>query len=182
MDATQAGLTTMMRRYLDGFMDPEVCLLEAHKLVYFLQESGEPLRLNYEKTHYGPFATNLCHVLKAMDGQLVSGYKEGDDPDTPLNLVPGATEDAKIFLDAHPDTLERVERTAKLVEGFESPFGLELLATVHWVASHEGLRNLPEVVEAIHSWNTRKREKFSPYQIELTLRHLETQGWLSKAA
>ncbi|MBK9577100.1 MAG: macro domain-containing protein [Fibrobacteres bacterium] len=182
MSPGRASLVAMMRRYLDGFMDPDVCLLEVHKLMYFLQESGEPLRLSYEKAPYGPYATNLRHVLKAVEGHLVSGYKEGDDPDTPLNLVPGATEDAQIFLEAHPATLERVDRTAKLVEGFESPFGMELLATVHWVTAHEGLRKLPEVVDAIHSWNTRKREKFTPNQIGIALRHLESHGWLPQAA
>ncbi|QQS06119.1 MAG: macro domain-containing protein [Fibrobacterota bacterium] len=182
MTPGKASLVAMMRRYLDGFMDPEVCLLEVHKLMYFLQECGEPLRLDYRKAQYGPYATNLRHVLKVIEGHLVSGYKEGDDPETPLHLVPGATEDAQIFLEAHPDTRQRVERTAKLVEGFESPLGMELLATVHWVAVREGIRDSDSVVRAIHEWNTRKREKFTPNQIGIALRHLESHGWLPQAA
>ncbi len=37
-----------------------------------------------------------------------------------------------------------------LVEGFESPFGLELLATVHWVMKHESVDSVPEVVDRVH--------------------------------
>lgn len=182
MTPGRASLVTMMRRYLDGFMDPELCLLEVHKLLYFLQQSGEPLRLDYVKAPYGPYATNLRHVLKAVDGHLVSGYKEGDAPNTPLEIVPGAVEDAETFLAQHPQTQARVERTAKLVEGFESPFGMELLATVHWVSVHEGIRDPQQVVTAIHEWNTRKREKFTPNQIGIALRHLDSHGWLPQAA
>ena len=50
----------------------------------------------------------------------------------------GAVEDAKDYLDQHDISRARFERVTKLVEGFESPYGLELLATVHWVMSREG--------------------------------------------
>jgi len=43
-----------MHRYLAGLLDPFVTLIEVHKLMYFMQEAGEPLRLNYRKHHYGP--------------------------------------------------------------------------------------------------------------------------------
>ncbi len=35
--------------YLAGLLDPFVTLLEAHKLMYFMQVAGEPLRLNFSK-------------------------------------------------------------------------------------------------------------------------------------
>ena len=53
----------LINRYLGGLMDPFVTLIEIHKLMYFMQEAGEPLRLNYAKHHYGPYADNLRHVL-----------------------------------------------------------------------------------------------------------------------
>ena len=84
-----------MHRYLAGFLDPSVTLLEVHKLMYFLQEAGEPLRLNYAKAHYGPYAENLRHVLREVEGHLISGYADGGDaPAKILELVPGAVEDA----------------------------------------------------------------------------------------
>jgi O-acetyl-ADP-ribose deacetylase (regulator of RNase III) len=139
MTAGRAALVELMQRYLGGLLDPFVSLLEVHKLMYFMQEAGEPLRLQYVKHHYGPYAENLRHVLKAVEGHLIAGYADGGDaPDKPLTLVPGAVEDAKNYLDQHDISRAHFERVTKLVEGFESPYGLELLATVHWVMSREG--------------------------------------------
>ena len=76
-----AGLiaTALIHRYLGGLLDPFVTLLEVHKLMYFMQVAGEPLRLKYVKHHYGPYAENLRHVLKAVEGHLIAGYADGGD-------------------------------------------------------------------------------------------------------
>ena len=135
MTSGRAALIGLMYYYLGGLMDPFVTLLEVHKLMYFLQVSGESLKLDYTKAHYGPYAANLRHVIKDMQGHLIDGYADGgDEPTKPLTLIPGAIEDAAQFLRARPETLERFGRVVTLVNGFESPYGLELLATVHWVA------------------------------------------------
>ena len=55
--------------------------------------------------------------------------------------MPGAVEDAEAFLAQHAETRARFERVADLVEGFETPFGLELLSTVHWVVAREGAQS-----------------------------------------
>jgi hypothetical protein len=47
MTPGRAALVALMHRYLGGLMDPFVTLLEVHKLLYFLQEAGENLRLRY---------------------------------------------------------------------------------------------------------------------------------------
>src|SRR5262249_18376934 len=125
MTPGRAVLVNLMERYLAGLMDPFVSLLEVHKLMYFAQEAGEPLRLRYVKGHYGPYAENLRQVLAAIEGHLVSGYADGgDSPDKQLALVPGAVKDAGDFLEEHPETRARFDRVAKLVEGFETPFGM----------------------------------------------------------
>ncbi len=179
MTPGRAALVELMHRYLAGLLDPFVTLLEVHKLMYFMQEAGEPLRLKYNKAPYGPYAENLRHVLNAIEGHLVSGYADGGDaPDKPLQLVPGAIEDANAFLGAHAETRERFDQVTKLVEGFESPFGLELLATVHWVMKHEKASSVEEVINRIHAWNTRKLQ-FTPRQIGLAVAVLSRQGWVS---
>jgi len=61
--ASRAALLVLMRRYLAAVMDPYVTLLEIHKLMYFMQEAGEGLKLQYNKGLYGPYAQNLRHVL-----------------------------------------------------------------------------------------------------------------------
>lgn len=179
MTAGRAALVALMRRYLAGLLDPSISLLEVHKLMYFLQAAGEPLRLRYVKAPYGPYAENLRHVLREVEGHLISGYADGGDaPEKPLALVPGAVEEAERYLAEHHATHERLDRTAALVEGFETPYGLELLATVHWVANLEGARTTSAITRAIHDWNLRKRQ-FSSSQIDLAAQRLARQGWIS---
>jgi O-acetyl-ADP-ribose deacetylase (regulator of RNase III) len=181
MTAGRAALVVLMHRYLGGLLDPFVTLLEVHKLMYFMQEAGEPLRLRYAKAPYGPYAENLRHVLRTVEGHLVSGYAHGGDaPDKQLELVPGAVSDAESFLKEHAATRTRFDRVADLVEGFETPFGLELLSTVHWVATREGASRPDEVTARTYAWSDRK-QRFSPRQIGLALDVLAMKGWLGSA-
>ena len=181
MTAARAVLVSLLDRYLRGLLDPLATLLETHKMMYFMQKSGEPLLLNFEKGHYGPYAENLRHVLRSVEGHLISGYADGgDDPAKELELIPGAVEDADAFLANRPDTLERLNRVADLMDGFESSFGLELLATVHWTASENPSAPDSEIAERVYAWNPRKRQ-FSVRQIRLALATLRRKGWLSAA-
>lgn len=181
MTTGRAALVALINRYLGGLMDPFVTLLELHKLMYFMQEAGEPLRLQYNKALYGPYAENLRHVLKAIEGHLIAGYRDGgDNPEKELELVPGAVQDAEAFLSGQQDTVARFERVANLVEGFETPFGLELLATVHWVATREGAANAEDAAMKVYAWNDRKRQ-FSRRQIGIAFDTLTRQGWLDAA-
>jgi len=177
MTAGRAALVALMRRYLGALLDPSISLLEVHKLMYFLQAAGEPLRLRYVKAPYGPYAENLRHVLHAVEGHLISGYANGGDaPNKPLTLVPGAVEEAEQYLDAHSATNERLNRTTSLVEGFETPYGLELLSTVHWVVTKESAQDLSRISELVHNWNPRKRQ-FTLDQITWASARLHEQGW-----
>jgi O-acetyl-ADP-ribose deacetylase (regulator of RNase III) len=178
----RAALVGLMNRYLSALMDPTITLLEVHKLMYFLQAAGEPLRLRYAKAWYGPYAENLRHVLRDVEGHLIRGYaSEGDAPDIELSLVPGAARDAERYLRSSAYTQERFERVAQLVEGYETPFGLELLATVHWVTTEEQAEGIPQVAEAVGQWGHRKRQ-FTQSQIEEAVDRLQTQDWHSAPA
>ena len=180
MTAGRAALVELLDRYLLGLLDPFVTLLEAHKLMYFMQTAGEPLKLRFTKGHYGPYAENLRHVLHAIEGHFVSGYADGGDaPDRRLQLVPGALEEARAFLDDKAGTHARFARVSELVDGFESPFGLELLATVHWVAAGKAKApDLDEVTEQTYGWNDRKKQ-FTRRQIELAIGVLSEKGWFT---
>ena len=177
MTPGRAALVELMHRYLCGLLDPFVTLMEVHKLMYFMQEAGEPLKLRYKQAIYGPYAENLRHVLTEIEGHLISGYADGGDaPDKQLTLVPGAAEEAAAYLAEHPKSRERFDRVAALVEGFESPFGLELLSTVHWVMKHERPRTPDDLVACTYAWNERKRQ-FTPRQIGIAADVLTTKGW-----
>lgn len=180
MTPGRAALVELMNRYLAGLLDPFVTLLEVHKLMYLMQEAGEPLHLKYQKGPYGPYAENLRHVLNAIEGHLVSGYADGgDSPNKHLKLVPGAVEDASIFLQQHPDTLARFDKVAKLVEGFESPFGLELLSTVYWIIKNESVNSVGDVVKHTYDWNEHKRQ-FTRRQIAIAASTVADKGWVKK--
>lgn len=179
MTAGRAALVELMSRYMRGLLDPTISLLEVHKLMYFMQEAGEPLRLKYVRAPYGPCAENLRHVLKAIEGHMVAGYADGgDDPTKPLSLVPGIAGEAEAFLTSHQPTKERFDRVGALVDGFETPFGLELLSTVHWVASNdESAKTEGDVVARVHAWNERKKQ-FTLRHIGIALNVLADQGWI----
>ena len=181
MTPGRAALVALMNRYLGGLMDPFVTLLEVHKLMYFMQEAGEPLRLQYAKAPYGPYAENLRHVLRAVEGHLVSGYSDGGHaPNKQIELVPGAVKDAEAFLSGKQETVSRFDRVAKLVEGFETPFGLELLATVHWVVTREKATSVEDAAAKVYAWSDRKKN-FSSRQIGIAFETLRAKGWLAAA-
>jgi hypothetical protein len=117
-------------------------------------------------------------VLNVIEGHFISGYGDAeDDPERPIELLPGAIESASSFIQAHPDTHARFDRVAKLIHGFETPFGMELLATVHWICTSEGATSNEEAVARTHAWNDRKKA-FEPRQIKLAREVLANQGWL----
>ncbi|MCI0435005.1 MAG: hypothetical protein L0271_15400 [Gemmatimonadetes bacterium] len=173
-----AALIGLMERYLAGLLDPHISLLEVHKLMYFMQETGEPLRLRIAKGVCGPYAENLRHVLSGIEGCYVTGYGAGGDgPDKNLELIPRAIEDARELLDVNVETRTRFTRVADLVKGFESPFGLELLATVHWVMTRDGAQADEELIDRTYPWSDRKRQ-FSPEQLCLAKNVLTERGWV----
>lgn len=178
MTLASASLIALVRRYLSGLLSPFVTLLEVQKLMYFLQTTGVSLNLHYVKHAYGPYADNLRFVLHRVEGHWISGYADGgDSPTKELTLLPRAVDLANEFLSHQPDTQERIERVARLVDGYEDSFGMELLATVHWVVAKEGARTLSETVNKVHDWNERKK-RFSERQIEKARASLVDQGWI----
>lgn len=178
MTPGRAVLVELMSGYLAAVLEPFITLLEIHKLMYFMQEAGQDLRLNYEKAPYGPYATNLRHVLSLVEGHLIRGYGDAeDDPEKPIELLPGVVASASALIESHPETQARFEKVAKLIHGFETPFGMELLATVHWVCTREGAKSDADAVEHTYAWGERKKG-FDRKQIALAREVLATQGWL----
>lgn len=176
----RAALLGLMQRYLRAVMDPFISLLEIHKLMYFMQESGETLRLRYKKGLYGPYAENLRHVLSHIEGHFISGYGDGADrPGTQIELKPVITDKVEAFLADHPATQARFERVVDLIEGFETAFGMELLSTVHWVAHYEAATTADEAVAKTYAWNDRK-QMFQEAHIRLAWEVLHSKGWLNQ--
>lgn len=180
MTPSRALFIKLMHQY--GTLSYRRTLLEIQKLGYFLQESGEPLRLRFEAGIYGPYAANLNKVLELLEGHYIRGYGDSQKPDTEIELLPGAVEEADTFLISHADSVTRLARVADLIEGFETPYGMELLSTVHWVCTHGDSKatDAETAIRSVQSWNDRKRDMFRCEHIRLAYQRLTDQAWISK--
>ena len=177
----------LVRRYwILGF---ECTLLEVQKLAYLLEESilqegvANPLQLKFAAHRYGPYAPKLGHLLKSLDGSYLHCDKRIADAG-PLDVISFddqkrdkvsaylTTPEARVFRPA-------LEKTSELIDGFESPLGMELLATVHWLIYRKriGLK-LEDVRKAIANWpggdgsGARKQRIFSDRLLEIALQRL----------
>jgi O-acetyl-ADP-ribose deacetylase (regulator of RNase III) len=180
MTEGQAALISLVDRYLKGLLDPIVTLLEVHKLMYFLQAAGQPLRLEFEAKQRGPFAVNLRHVLIRMESHYTSGYGDGQDaPDVPIDLLPHAVEDAEAVLLGNEIIAEKMDRVTQLIEGYEDSYGMELLSSVHWVMTHQeqAKQDKAFAVEAVLSWNAAKRRRLKPEHLDKAWHRLKSYGW-----
>ncbi len=174
----RALLIKLMDQY--AAMAYRLTLLEIQKLAYFLQEAGQPLRLQYAAGHYGPYAPNLNKVLEALEGHYTRGYGDSAKPDVEVHLLEGANQEADAFLAAHQAEHERLERVSRLISGFETPYGMELLASVHWLALHgePPAVDAEAAIQGMASWNDRKRRMFQPEHIRVAWDRLDAEGWL----
>ena len=154
--------------------------IEIQKLAYFLQEAQEPLKLRYVKHHFGPYADNLNHVLQALDGHFIRGY--GDRvSQSQMYVLPEGRKAAHSYLEQHPEANNRLEKVRSLITGFETPYGLEMLATIHWVATREDTQAAEKHEKAIalvQQWNERKRRLFKPTHLKKAWQRLKQEGWL----
>lgn len=171
----------MMARYSRSAY--RLTLLEVQKLAYFLQAAGEPLRLKYEAGHYGPYAHNLNKVLEVLEGHYIAGYGDTQKPDVEVSLLPNALEEADAFLSGHDASRRRLEDVEAVIEGFETPYGMELLSSVHWVAVHgdSPARNVGEAVRLVWNWNPRKEKLFQERHLHTAWNRLASVGWVASS-
>jgi O-acetyl-ADP-ribose deacetylase (regulator of RNase III) len=184
---TLANIILIIAEYFT--LDYELRLIEIHKLLYFYQIAGEPLRLHFKKEQYGPFAENLRHVMNRFEGHYLEGVGDGNTkPHVQIRLLPNAVETVKTYLtqtdkqDQVTESKQRADRVLRLIRGFESPYGMELLASVHWVAMN-GVNGVPaktlkDVIQQIQAWNPRKKRIMKPEHIEKARNRLFEEGWL----
>jgi hypothetical protein len=182
MTAGRAALIALMAGYATHALAMP-SLIESQKLMYFLQVAGQPLRLNFTQHYYGPYADNLRHVLNVVEGHFISGFGDGSasvaDAE-PLSVLPEAADQAERTLANDRDTQERIRRVLVLADGFESAYGLELLATVHWVATQEAVGSDDEIVAKVWEWSPRKARMFTEDHVRIALDALRGQGWLAQ--
>lgn len=161
----RAAMLGVMREYQQRTLEAPT-LIEVQKLAYFLQLAGEPLRLNFAASRYGPYADNLRKALRSMEGHFIIGFGDSSSPVTeaePIRILPDVNESLTDYIRSHPETEKRIQHVLSSIEGFESAYGLELLATVRWIleedaAAHE---NSHVVHDRVQQWSKRKASMFT---------------------
>lgn len=181
----RALIAELVRRY--WVLGMECSLLEIQKLAWFLERSIErtgqtPLDLRFAPHKYGPYADRLRHLLEGLDGSYLHCDKRIGDAD-PLDVI-WFDDGRKAFVQTYlkseaKDYVPALEATAALIDGFESPYGMELLATVDWLLSQEGIApTVPAVREGLHHWGggpgaaARKDRLFDDRALSIALERL----------
>lgn len=169
-------------------MDELLSKLEIQKLCYFAQEFFLLSKLNFEKNKFGPYADNLRHVLDLMDGHYISGVGDHDSIYAEITLMPNAIQEADNFLSKEKlEIHQKLKQLSDLIEGYEYPYGMELLSTVHWAAKHAvDHYDLEKVIDAVYhweptqpEWNQRKQSAMERNDIKIALERLKQQNIFS---
>ncbi len=185
----RALVAELVRRY--WILGIECPLLEIQKLAYFLERSVEklglnnPLDLRFQADKYGPYAPRLTHLLDGLDGSyLHCGKRIGDAGPFDVIWFEDAKRDkvaaylgsgeAKAFLPA-------LEATANLIDGFESPLGMELLGTIDWLIQKDNVAaDRDSIKTALKTWTggetsaARKLKLSEDRLVDLALERLAT--------
>jgi hypothetical protein len=192
----RASVADLVRRY--EVLGYDCTNLEIQKLAWFLEQSlhrlGLPsLNLQFKPARYGPYSDRLRHVLDGLDGTYLLAEKRlADAGPTDLirfNRTNSAPLEDYLHTEVPSDQISALDMTGRIIEGFESPLGMELLATVHWLLTN---RTLPPTVEAIQNelprWpgsadaGARKARLFPPRLIEIAITRLQTATLINAPA
>jgi O-acetyl-ADP-ribose deacetylase (regulator of RNase III) len=148
----------------------------AEKLSYFLQRFGDKqLKLDFQKGLYGPYSGKVRHILYAMNGYYLKGYEQKDaKPFEALELIVERSSEVKEYNEKNLTQYDksRLELISSFIDGFESPYGLELLATVDFLIQEEKSLELDSVKKGLSNWSQRKLELFKEQHIPLAIEHL----------
>ena len=156
----RALIAELIRRYL--VLGNDCTNLEVQKLVWFLDRSvralglADPLELHFGANKYGPYADNLRHLLDNLDGSYLHCEKRLSDAG-PFDLI-WFEDTRRVPVEAYLQNeaeqyLPALERTAAVIDGFESPLGMELLATVDWLLRERGSEaTVAGIREGLGAW------------------------------
>ncbi len=149
-------------------IDGKLSLMEAQKVAYFMQSAGWPSTAEFAPSHYGPYSPAVNSFVSAVEGHFVVGFGDGTGGSrATLSLRDDAVAEAHRLLDDDPEFSRALENFSTIVAGFEFPYGMELLSTVHFAATRLGDASRPGltgVMQAIRSWSQRKAQLFHAEQ------------------
>ena len=178
-DLTEARATMMVVfAELEKFFGGHLTRLSAQKLAYFMQVMGVDFGLHFVKEQFGPYSETLSMAFKSMEAKrYITGYSEEEGTVVVTQATLAASDE---FLKAQGiDVSPIVNNLSLLIEGYESPYGMELLSSVHFLFATEGISTQPEMSDALEAWNDHKRESFSRAAVDAALIRLNDDGYIT---
>ena len=151
----------------------------ANKLAYFLQESGENLKLKFEPYTYGPYAQAVEKVLYALNGKYLKGLEQMNaKPFEPLELNYSRFKEVEDYISNNlsEKQKDRLSGLFQAIEGFESTLSLEVLSSVHYITTNNPKIGKDEIVTKIKGWNKRKSELITEEYVNIAYEHLDEYG------
>jgi len=146
----------------------------AEKLSYFLQRFGEKqLKLDFQKGIYGPYSGKVRHILYTVNGYYLKGYEQKDaKPFEPLEMMVDKAPEIQLYIknELSNEERDRLRKVADLINGFESPYGLELLATVDFLIQENNTLNKEVIFDKL--WSERKKDMFVKQHIDMAIKQL----------
>ena len=174
MTKLYASICKMIGRYKT--LDYSLSHIEIQKLIYFFEVTGIHRSLNFKKHTYGPYSELLKEKLDKMDGFYIDGFKSHQN--ATIVVKEDIKQKVNDFIDTDPELKNRYERVSSLIQGYENPFGMELLATVHWVCTQEKAYSLNDAIKQVTNWSPRKKEIFTKRHIRIAYDTLKIKGWI----
>ncbi|WP_423243933.1 type II toxin-antitoxin system antitoxin DNA ADP-ribosyl glycohydrolase DarG [Actinoplanes campanulatus] len=158
--------------------------LEIQKLAYFLQLAGAPFNLRFVRGTYGPYSDRIGQVLTALEGHYLTGLGDRSSRVTdlaPITPTTGTPESSADLLERHPEHRAQLSAVLDLVAGFEAPYSLELLATVHWASIQPPpTRDIGALSDRVSAWSLRKARLFTDAHIRLAAERLTKHRLLAE--
>lgn len=151
----------------------------ANKIAYFLQESGEPMRLHFVPHHFGPYDQRVEKVLYALNGKYLTGLEQmSAKPFEPLQLNYEKAGEVKEYVERKltDKQRERLNSVFELMNGFESTLALEVLSSIHFLLMQDRNLSTSELLAKVHSWNERKKALIKEEYVNLAIDHLKNHG------
>jgi O-acetyl-ADP-ribose deacetylase (regulator of RNase III)/uncharacterized protein YwgA len=151
-------------------------LFVANKLAYFLQRSGEKLRLKFEAHHYGPYSVQLNHVFLYLNDVYLKGLEQNTaKPFDPIFLNYEKYDEIQEYVHSKLSAAQqtRLHNVLQLVQGFQSAYSLELLASVDYINDSTSVTTTDQVMDQIASWSKRKTAIFKEEYVQVAMDHLK---------
>lgn len=162
--------------------DERCSLFVANKLSFFYQMLGEKefAKMPFVARYYGPYSVSVGHLLNAVNGKYIHGLEQMDKkPFEELMLDQERKAEVGEYVHKHlsQEQIRHIKQLLKLIDGYESAYALEVLASVAFVRrEHPGIGLEDSVIE-VENWSNRKRMLFKREHIAAAYEHLNV--WMS---